>query len=325
MSLKFTSKDVHGIYNIIPTPATQDAGRWDCEDSVDYEETARMVNMLIDNHVDAIMTNGTFGEGATLTETEWYKFNEKVIETANGRVPIFVGATTLNTRDTIRRSKDAMRMGATGLFLGRPMWVEMDEDTIVGFYSDVAEALPDAPVIIYDNPEAFKGKLTPKTYSKLAQIPNIIASKYISVGPQYLADIAAAGDNIVIMPLDSDWYYAWKWAPDKAKAIWTGSGNCGMAPLLMLKKAIETGDEVTAKTITNELREAYKTLFPHGSFHEFSKYNIPLEKIRFDAAGLVKAGPCRPPYNHIPEEFAEGARIVGRKYAELQKKYSKLL
>jgi len=270
MSLKFSAKDVHGIFNIMPTPATADGGRWDCEDSVDYEESARIVNMLIDNHVDAILTNGTFGEGATLTESEWRKFNQTVISTAKGRVPVFSGATTLNTRDTIRRSREVMAMGATGLFLGRPMWQEMDEDAIVGYHSDVAEALPDAPIIVYDNPEAFKGKLTPKTYARLAKIPNIVASKYISVGPQYLADVEAAGDNIAIMPLDSDWYFAWKWAPKKARATWTGSGNCGMAPLNALKHAIEVGDDTLARTITLELRDAYKTLFPQGNFHEFS-------------------------------------------------------
>jgi len=81
------------------------------------------------------MTNGTFGEGATLTEPEWRKFNETVIRTVNGRVPVFAGATTLNTRDTIRRSKELMEMGATGLFLGRPMckkWMKMPSlDTTV--------------------------------------------------------------------------------------------------------------------------------------------------------------------------------------------------
>jgi len=38
----------------------------------------------------------------------------------------------------------------------------------------------------------------------------------------------------------------------------------------------------------------------------------------------VNAGPARPPYNRIPEEYAEGARLVGRKYAALQEKYSKI-
>lgn len=325
MSLKFSAKQVKGIYNIMPTPAISGGDRWDCEDSVNYEETVRLANMLVENHVDAILTNGTFGECATLTEPEWRKFNETVIKTVNARVPVFAGATTLNTRDTIRRSRELMQMGATGLFLGRPMWQQMDEDAIVGYYSDVAEALPDAPIIVYDNPEAFKGKISPHTYARLAKIPNIIAAKYMAVGPQYLADLDAVGDNIVIMPLDSDWYYAWKWAPEKAKATWTGSGNCGMAPLLVLKRAIESGDEKLALQVTLDLREAYATLFPHGDFHEFSIYNIQMEKYRMNATGFVNAGPCRPPYNHFREDYAEGAITVGHKYAALQEKYSKML
>jgi len=64
--------------------------------------------------------------------------------------------------------------------------------------------------------------------------------------------------------MDSDWYYAWKWAPDKAKAIWTGSGNCGMAPLLVLKKAIESGDEELAKQVTLD----YETPTQHCSQKE---------------------------------------------------------
>jgi len=185
-----------------------------------------------------------------------------VVETAAGRVPIFAGATTLNTRDTIRRGKALIEMGATGLFLGRPMWCECDDATIIRFYSDVAEALPDTPFIIYDNPEAFKGKLSPEVYKELAKIPNIIASKYIAVGPQYLDDVAACGDNILLMTMDSDWLQANKLTGNKATACWTGSGNCGMAPLLALKNAISSGNEEEAERITSEIRNTYATLFP---------------------------------------------------------------
>jgi len=143
------------------------------------------------------------------------KIHAKVIQTAQKQVPVFCGATTLNTRDTIRRGRELMQMGATGLFLGRPMWQEMDDDSIVGFYSDIAEALPDAPIIVYDNPEAFKGKLSPRVYARLAKIPTIIGAKYMAIGQQFLADLDAVGDHITLMPMDSDWYYAWKWAPKK--------------------------------------------------------------------------------------------------------------
>jgi len=63
-----------------------------------------------------------------------------------------------------------------------------------------------------------------------------------------------------------------------------------MAPLLALKNAIESGDDEKAHAITDDLRDAYKTLFPNGSFHEFSIYNIQIEKIRFNEAGLINAG-----------------------------------
>ena len=322
MSPAFTSKDVRGIYNILATPATPVGDRWASDDSVDYAETARLVTMLISEDVDAIMTNGTFGEAATLTEPEWRKFNQTVAQTVNGRVPLFGGATTLNTRDTIRRSRELIQMGFTGLFLGRPMWQQMDDDAIVGYYSDVAEALPDAPIVLYDNPEVFKGKISPDVYRRLALIPNIVASKYMAISQQYFADLAAVDDSIILMPMDSDWYFADLWAPGKPTATWSGSGNCGMAPLSALKRAMEAGNQEAARRITQELREAYSTLFPHGDFHEFSIYNIQLEKARFDAAGAITAGPCRPPYQHIPENHLNGARLVGERYAALQHKYA---
>jgi len=43
MSLRFTAQQVRGIYNIMPTPAVPGADRWDCEDSVDYDETVRLL------------------------------------------------------------------------------------------------------------------------------------------------------------------------------------------------------------------------------------------------------------------------------------------
>jgi len=125
-------------------------------DSVDYDETVRIVNMLIENHVDAIMTNGTFGEGATLTEPNGVS-SMKVIRTVTVESR-FAGATTLNTRDTIRRSKELMEMEPP-VVPWQAMWQEMDEDAIVGYYSDVAEALPDAPIILYDN-LSIQGKIT---------------------------------------------------------------------------------------------------------------------------------------------------------------------
>jgi 4-(2-carboxyphenyl)-2-oxobut-3-enoate aldolase len=249
---------------------------------------------------DMILTMGTFGEGATLTENEAETFTRIVAAANEGRVPVFAGATTLNTRDTIARARKLMDAGAFGLFLGRPMWCKTDEASIVGFYADVAEALPSAPMILYDNPHAFKGKISPDTYRALAQIPNIIAAKYVALGAQYVDDVDACGDSLRILPQDSDWLKARRLVGDRASACWTGSAACEMSPLIKLREAILNGHNTAADLVTRDINDSYVPLFPMGDFALFSTYNIPLEKARIAAAGLIDPGPPRPHYPFAP-------------------------
>ena len=67
---------------------------------------------------------------------------------------------------------------------------------------------------------------------------------------------------------------------------------------------------------------ANETFIPDNSFEEFNKYNLQLEKIRFNEAGYCNAGPIRPPYDVVPERYADNARECGRRWVELVKKYS---
>ena len=137
-----TAADVNGAWAIIPTPAKPGAESWKMEDTVDVDETARVVDGLIEAGIDAILSMGTLGECATLTWEEKQKFMSTLVETARGRVPVFVGTTTLNTRDTIRETRWAADLGADGTMLGLPMWCAMSVPGAVQFYRDVTEAVP---------------------------------------------------------------------------------------------------------------------------------------------------------------------------------------
>lgn len=319
---QITAADIRGIYAILPTPALKTGSLLDADDTVDYDESRRATRSLVDQGVDAIMTNGTFGEASALSENELYGFVRCVVDTVDGAVPVYAGATALSTRETIRRGRKLVQLGATGLFLGRPMWCAMDDDMIVAYYQDLAAALPGVPFIIYDNPEAFKGKLSTAVYARLAEIENVVAVKYAGFSTQYLNDLAACQGRIAIMLVEGFWYYGRRWSGELAPAVWSGSANCGVAPLTALKNAIEAGDDATALEITTDIRRANRTLFPGGSFEAFATYNVPLEKARFAAAGLIDPGPARPPYDRIPEAHLEGAREAGRQWAALQAKYS---
>lgn len=313
--------DVHGLYAIMPTPATPDAADPAADNTVDHEEASRAAERLVGDGVAAILANGTFGEGATLTWDEQRAFARTLVETVAQRVPVFVGATTLNTRDTISRARALRDLGADGLLLGRPMWSTCDDRAIVDFYTAVATAVPELAIIIYDNPEAFKGKISPAVFGQLAGVPQIIASKCSSLSGAFLADLAAVAGRMRMLPVDREWYYAWRWAVDDVTACWSGAASCGPNAITHLARCIASNDEPGARAVSEQLRAAGRTFIPNGDFGLFAKYNIQLEKVRIDEAGYMKAGPARPPYSALPDDFAEGARESGRRLAALHEQF----
>nr|AZI70977.1 1,2-dihydroxybenzylpyruvate aldolase [Marinobacter maroccanus]AZI70998.1 trans-o-hydroxybenzylidenepyruvate hydratase-aldolase [Marinobacter maroccanus] len=324
---RLTADDIHGVWAIMPTPATPDASDWRSSYTVDLTETARIVEELIAAGVNGILSMGTFGECATLTWEEKCDFVSTVVETVAGRVPYFCGTTALNTREAIRQTREFMKMGADGTMLGVPMWVETDVPTAVQFYRDVAEAVPEAAIAIYANPQAFKFNFPRPFWAEVSKIPQVVTAKYINIGMLEL-DLMLA-PNIRFLPHEDDYYAASRISPERVTAFWSSGTMCGPAAPIVLRDAVKqakiSGDWTKAKSVSDDMRKADSTLFPNGDFAEFSKYNIGLEKERMNEAGWLKAGPCRPPYYLIPEDYLAGAHKSGRAWAELQAKYSKEL
>lgn len=324
---RLTAADIQGAWVIMPTPSTPDASDWRSTHTVDLDETARIVEELIAAGVDGILSHGTFGECATLTWEEKRDFVSTVVETARGRVPYFCGTTALNTREVIRQTRELIDIGAQGTMLGVPMWVKMDLPTAVQFYRDVAEAVPDAAIAVYANPEAFKFDFPRPFWAEMSKIPQVVTAKYLGIGMLDL-DLKLA-PNIRFLPHEDDYYAAARINPERMTAFWSSSSMCGPATALVLRdevvKAKNTGDWAKAKAISDDMRAADATLFPRGDFSEFSKYNIGLEKARMDEAGWLKAGPCRPPYTLVPDEYLAGARKSGKAWAALHTKYAKEL
>jgi len=320
---RLTVEDVNGAWAIIPTPAIDTGDQWQTEDSVDYDEVAKAVEGLITAGVDAIMCQGTFGEGATLTWEEKKKMMEVMVETAAGRVPVFVGVTTMNTRETIRQLKHARDIGADGTMLGLPMWQQIDVPGAVRFYQDVAEAVPEMAICVYANPEAFKFDFPAPFWAQVANIPQVITCKYINIGQLHLHTLVSR-KQIRFLPLEFDHADAAKMDPEFHTAFWSPCACTGPELTIHLrdsvKESVKTGDWSVPNDLYNKMIPVLANLFPPGGFPEFSRYNIQLEKERINAGGWMKAGPNRPPYQTAPENYLEGAAKAGTGWAELNKK-----
>jgi 4-(2-carboxyphenyl)-2-oxobut-3-enoate aldolase len=319
--MNITVDDIRGVVGILPTPATSNADRWDAENTVNLPESEKMVRGIVDAGTNVIMTTGTFGQGATLTFEELRDFVDCVVQTTAKRRPVFAGVTTLNTRDTIKRARAMIDVGADGLFLGRPMWISLDDRNLVKYYRDLAEALPGVPFVIYDNPLAFKGNISPEAYEQLATIPQIVASKH-ATNPQLEPDLAQIGDRIRILPFETQWSKLAVKYPDAALACWSGAVACAPAPINALARAIARRDWQTAEAIGERVNWAVSPMIS-GGMSGFMDYSIQLGRERFLAAGFIDPGPSRPPYTEAPEELKEGSRECGRRWATLQAEFEK--
>ncbi|MGH9110347.1 MAG: dihydrodipicolinate synthase family protein [Acidimicrobiales bacterium] len=309
--------DLRGVMSYPPTPALPGAGRVDAVDTVDLAETERMIRTLILDGVDSIALNGTLGECATLTLDEWQAFAGTVAETVRAvrpGFPIFIGSTTLNTRDTVSRMRFLAALGITGTLLGRPMWGNMVGPVMERFYRDVAEAVPELAIVIYDNTAAFGGIIPRSVYRTLIELPQVVAVKYAggaSVGFRYHNDMAVTGTKFPLMPIETDWMPAWEmYGEELVGMTWSSTTSCGPAPVLALRDALREGRFEDARWLTERLRWAHEPFLVGQDFTEFSKYNIPLEKIRVNEAGYINVGPCRPPYTEdlVPEQHVQGTK-----------------
>jgi len=318
--MSLTVDDIVGIVGILPTPATPDAERWDAVDTVALPEAEKMTRAAVGAGIEILMTTGTFGEAATLTWPETLALVDCVVQNSGGR-PVFAGVTTLNTRDTIGRAREVVKLGASGLFVGRPMWLPLDQRQILKYYQDLAAALPGVPLIVYDNPHAFKGKIATETYQQLALIPEVVASKHTG-GPSLEGDVIACQRGLRMLPLETDWLPMAQKYPELARASWSGNVACAPSAIAALARTIAARDWAAAKIVHDECNWAVETLFPGGDIAVFMDYSIQLGHARFRTAGVIDPGPTRPPYVGAPEAFVKGGEEVGRRFAQLERKYA---
>jgi dihydrodipicolinate synthase/N-acetylneuraminate lyase len=331
---RLTGRDMRGVMAYPPTPALPGADRADAEDTVDLVETERMIRSLIADGVDSIALCGTLGEAATLTLAEWRSFAACAAETARAidpDFPLFIGTTTLNTRDTVARMRFLADLSVAGTLLGRPMWGEMTGPVMERFYRDVTEAVPQLAITVYDNTAAFRGVIPRSVYRTLVSLPQVVAVKYAggaSVGFRYHNDMAHTGLSFPLMPIETDWLPAFQmYGEELVGMAWSSTTACGPAPVLALRDALREGRTEDARWLTQRLRWAHEPFLVGQDFMEFAKYNIPLEKIRVNEAGYLRVGKSRPPYveDLVPARHVEDTKHHIARYQQVVKEVAERL
>ena len=320
-----TKDDIVGYSAMIPTPCLPGKEGWDAEHSVDLDETERMVENLIKDGAGNFAVNGTTGECAALLWEEKVEFNKCIIDTNKGRVPVFSGVTALGTKETVRQMKAFRDLGSDGVFVGLPLWQTPSLEMMVQFYADLAEAVPDMPIMIYSNPMFFKSTFPVEFWAGVGQrCPTVITNKFVGNMvdmPNVFADLEASMDaapNVAFLPIDFLAPMAYDLVGDRIKAVWSTGCSMGPEPVIALVNALQAGDAEELGKLAHAIHGLPNAI---PSFKEFPMYNVQVEKTRTNAAGYINAGPVRAPYQHMPDDWRELVVASGKAWAEFCKTF----
>lgn len=135
---------LHGVYNITPTPFHPD-GR------LDEASLAGLMDFIISKGVNGLTILGVLGETHKVSAAERDQIITTVLEAADGRVPICVGASHAGTDQCIANCKRAQELGARAVMVAPPRLARSSDAALRRHYLAVAEAI-DIPVVVQDHP-----------------------------------------------------------------------------------------------------------------------------------------------------------------------------
>lgn len=174
------------------------------ENGVNYEEFEKLIEWQIAEGIDAIVACGTTGEGSTLTDEEHKAAIKFAVEVSNGRVPVIGGTGSNDTAYAAELTKYACDVGVDGVLLVTPYYNKATQNGLIKTFEYLAD-ISTVPVILYNVPSRTGVNITPKTYARLAEHPNISAIKEASGNISQIAQIKAlTGDKLDIYSGNDD-------------------------------------------------------------------------------------------------------------------------
>ena len=233
------------------------------EGSVDFDALGKLINYIIDNGINYIVTLGTTGETPVLSTEEKKAiilFTEKQI---NGRVPMVVGLGGNDTASLIKDLQTYPLDGATAILSASPYYNKPSQDGIYAHYKAIAAASL-KPIILYNVPGRTGRNMLASTTLKLAAVNNIIGIKEASGDiHQVIALLKDRPSDFFITSGDDDLVL-----PEMAcgiDGVISVAANVYPKVFTTMVNNCLTGNFADAVKINNQLLECYHLLFTENN------------------------------------------------------------
>jgi 4-hydroxy-tetrahydrodipicolinate synthase len=170
-----------GIFPAITT-------KFHADESIDAEGTARQIDFQIRNGIHGLVTCGSLGEASTLTLEEKLQVAKIALDASAGRIPVLANVSETSTREALRYIEGANKLGVAG-FMVMPSVIYVADAREAMQNVRTMAAVAQKPLMIYNNPVAYRVDLKPAHMLELADCEWIVAIKESSDDIRRITDL----------------------------------------------------------------------------------------------------------------------------------------
>lgn len=215
-----------GVYPAMLTPFNE-------EGKVNEEELRKLIDWLIDEGVSGLFPLGSIGEFIHLNFEEKARIMEIAVEQSNGRVPVVPGTAASCASNCIELTRKARDLGCQAAVIAPPYYFPINQEMIEEHYEQVANALPDFPIILYNIP-SFATPLSYDVVKRLSRIKNVVGMKDSSGSMvdmmNFMDKVRLIGEDFNILTGREEMLYATLMVGGKG----TMSATVGIVPEVMV-------------------------------------------------------------------------------------------
>lgn len=231
---------------------------------IDFAALERVINYVIDNGAEYVVTLGTTGETPTLSKDEKIELILFTYQVVNDRVPVVVGIGGNNTLSLIQDLETFPLHKAAAVLSASPYYNKPSQEGIYQHYKALAEISP-KPIILYNVPGRTGRNMTAQTTLRLAHdFKNIIgikeASGDLSQAMQILKDkpadfLVLSGDDNLALPQMAC----------GMDGIISVIANCMPKQFAEMVRLSLQNNFAAAKLLNDQMLEAYDLLFAENN------------------------------------------------------------
>jgi 4-hydroxy-tetrahydrodipicolinate synthase len=238
--------EIRGVLTAMVTP-------FDADGAIDLDACRRLARWLVDNGCHGVVVAGTTGESPTLSDDEIIRLLDAVLDEVGDSATVICGTGSNDTAHAVGLTRKARDVGAHAVLSVTPYYNRPNEAGLRGHYSAVSEAAGKTPIVLYNIPSRAAMNLPPEFLAELAAAhENIVAVKQANdddLGPIEGLEILAGNDDVFARTLGFG----------GAGGILVAS-NVAPRRLRDLYDAAATGDDAGAEELDRNLKPLYEVM-----------------------------------------------------------------